>query len=239
MNIGIVTSFYNGYDRFLPQWLNSIYRLKTMPSQLTIVASGQEYDVENIHKALKILKKINIPYKIIYLKKHMGMGFARNKAVENTNTEWIQYLDVDDIILPDAINIYNKYKDETDIICGGLDIKGDKKNKKALYPYASRERQLQGKHCTSSHGVYKRKFWELSPYVNNDWCEQILWLGFAQHGAEFMGTKELCTVYLTRKDGHNLNMTKKDWELVKAQREFFVKEGVKHDEATLFQSTNR
>ncbi len=235
MNIGIVTSFYNGYGRFLLQWATSINELYTPPTMVTAVASGQDHGLMKDMK--KQVEELIPNIKIYYLSEHEGMGYARNKAVEYTKTEWIQYLDVDDIILPEAINIYNKYAHKTDVICGGLDIRGAK-NRKCLYLHASRKRQLQGKHCTSSHGVYKRKFWELCPYVNNDYCEQILWLGFAQHGAEFMGTKEICTVYLSRADGHNMNMTKEHWNAVKEQRELFVKEGVNHDKATLFQSTD-
>ena len=48
------------------------------------------------------------------------MGYARNKAVENSPTEWIVYLDVDDVILYDAIDNYNKYETMADVICGGL-----------------------------------------------------------------------------------------------------------------------
>jgi hypothetical protein len=58
MDIGIVTSFYNHYDRFLPDWLTSIYELKTKPAAVTIVISGDKYDAGNIR--LGLLQKIGV-----------------------------------------------------------------------------------------------------------------------------------------------------------------------------------
>lgn len=227
MNIGIVTSFYNHYDRFFPQWALSLSELKTKPSAITVVVCGDLYEKENIDKGETILKQMGVPYQIIYME-FLGMGEGRNRAVAATNTEWIQYLDVDDVILPNAIDHYKKYQHLADVISGGLKIQGAK-NQIILYDkLATREKAIRGGYVCCSHAVYKKKFWEMSPYITkNDYIEQSLWLGFAQHGAEFIGTKEVCTLYLSRQDGHNLTMTPEQKREARDQWLRFIKEGVK------------
>lgn len=213
MNIGICTSFYNGYGRFFPRWIKSIRELKTQPNLITIVCSGDN------HGLTVVPPDINV----IYEKEHKNMGHSRNIAVENTNTEYIMYLDIDDTILPDAINIYAQYEGY-DVISGGLKIVGDRQNKDLIFN-ASRERQLQNKHCCCSHAVYRRSLWEQRPYIEHDFCDQPLWCGFALLGAEFIATKEVCTVYHTRKDGHNMQLTNEDRKLARKMREDILRGG--------------
>ena len=230
MDIGIVTSFYNHYDRFLPRWANSIAKLKTKPSVVSIVISGPDYDPINIQSATKVLEDAKIQYNISYLPEHKGMGVARNEAVRITNTHWIQYLDVDDVVLEDALDIYSKYENKADVISGGLKIIGDKPEKDLIFRNASREAAIRGDHVCCSHAVYRKSLWEKRPYITiNDYIEQPLWLGFAQVGARFIGTEEVCTVYNTRRDGHNMSMTEEDHVHARAQKDFFIKHGVKDE----------
>lgn len=230
MDIGIVTSFYNHYDRFLPQWSESISELNTKPSAVTIVVSGPDFTQSNINKSIEILQSCGLNPTVFYLTEHKGMGHARNEAVRLTNTAWIQYLDVDDVILKDALDIYSKYENRADVISGGLKITGDKSGKDLIFTNASRKAALAGDHVCCSHAVYKKSLWEKRPYITiNDYVEQPLWLGFAQIGAEFVGTSEICTVYNTRKDGHNMSMTDEERRYARAQKEHFLKSGVKDE----------
>lgn len=231
MDIGIVTSFYNGYGRFIRQWVASICELKTKPKAITIIASGEKHGMDkeiqeyflNKCEEIKIIPTI----KLIH---HKGMGYARNIAVQSTDTKWIMYLDTDDVILPNAIDTFIRYKCKADVISGGLRYRGIKKHRDRLYKNASRERIIKGGYCACSHAVFKKKFWEMSPFIlKNDYVEQVFWLGLAQKGAKFIGTDEVCTVYLTRREGHNCNMTKKDWAECNEQKRRFLKEGVIYD----------
>ena len=94
MNLTIVTSFYNGYERFIPRWIDSINNLTIKPTAIVVIASGP-HNLKTI--------STSIPLKFIQLSKHISMGHARNIAVKNAKTEWVMYLDTDDLILPNAI----------------------------------------------------------------------------------------------------------------------------------------
>ena len=227
MNLGIVTSFYNGYDRFLTRWVSSICRLKVKPAYVVMYASGPMADKRNKYSAIELLKIAGINHLFLETREHLGMGYARNHAVRNCMTKWIMYLDVDDTILPNATRSIGQYENLADVICTGLKVVGDRKNKAFIYTDTTRESILAGKHGSSSHSVYKKSIWEKAPYIEtNDYIEQPLWLGFAQAGATFIGTKELCTVYHSRKDGHNLSMTKTQKEEARLQYKQFLKDGV-------------
>ena len=229
MDIGIVTSFYNGYDRFIPRWVNSVCSQTVKPSKIVLVASGKVEDIKNLKYAEKLLKESRIPYIISKIAVHKSMGNARNRAVRICNTEWIMYLDADDTILPDGIQNIIKYEDRADVICTGLRYVGELRHKEILYLHASKERVLNGEYCSCSHSPFRKKFWKQNPYIEyNDYVEQILWIGLAQAGARFKGTKEICTVYHRRKNGHNKTMTKKQWKECRFQKSRFLKNGVVH-----------
>ncbi len=227
MNIGIVTSFYNGYEKFLSRWAASICKLMIKPSMVVFVQSG-EADKNIIEKVKKKFDDNDIKYKFAEIKKHKGMGYARNKAVENCNTKWIMYLDVDDIIIKTALNNLDKYELKTDIICGGLLIKNiNGTETKKYFLSATRKKVLKGKWCCCSHAIYKKELWYKSPYIeNNDFIDYPLWLGFAQFGGKFIGIEKLLTMYMRRKDGHHLSMSKKDIAEMKKQKNNFIKYGV-------------
>lgn len=224
MNIGICTSFYNNYGRFFDRWINSIDNLTIKPNAITVVLSGKDHGLDI---PTPIVNNINItPFiyndiKFIYLPEHISMGNARNKAVEHTNTEYIQYLDIDDEILPNALEVYNKYPNY-DVISGGLRIKGAKENKDILFN-ATNQRQRLGKHCCCSHALYKKSFWNKSKYIEtNDYIEQPFWIKLAQLGATFISTEEICTIYNTRADGHNMSLTRQQREEAKIMRQRII-----------------
>ena len=231
MDIGIVTSFYNNYDKFLNQWVNSICKLKEKPTIVTIVQSGKRYKQQNLDNARDILEKNNFNFIIVKIKKHRCMGFARNWAVKHTDTKWIMYLDVDDTIKPDAITNLKKFEDKADVICGGLEIKsiGKKRNfvKNKFYLGTSRRNILKGKYICSSHSVYKRKLWEKYKYpLNDEFCNGMIWLGFAKLGARFIGINKICTSYLRRKNGHYFRYTKKNKKKWEKQKKQFLRKKV-------------
>lgn len=231
MNLGIVTSCYNNYDNFLKDWVNSIINLIEKPNQIIIVQSGMKYKKENFTEAEKLLKLNKINYKILFIKKHKGMGFARNQAVKNCNTEYIMYLDIDDLIKKDALTILKKYYKKADVICGGLEIHFKDKITKEIYLNASYIKCLKGKRVCCSHAVYKKDLWTKFKYpedkLRSELCNGFIWLGFAKLKAKFLGIEEVLTVYKRRVEGHYFTITKpnkKDW---KRKKKNFLKENKK------------
>jgi glycosyltransferase involved in cell wall biosynthesis len=240
MNIGIVTSFYNGYGKYLPGWLESISKLTTKPSEITIVISGDNHGLTNnlYTKCIELIKRINVSTSFHRIYEHKGMGYARNEAVRKTNTEWIMYLDVDDRILPHAVNEIFIYENEADVICTGFQmIQNDKIVKTKIFKNVSAKRVLQGFHCSCSHSPYRKIFWEQAPYIEtNDLIEQSFWIGFAHLGARFAATKKPCTNYCRHDDSFMGKVTKEELNVAKLQRQRIAREGVKHIKSLLLES---
>ena len=224
MNIGICTSFYNGYETFLPQWAKSVAALHTKPDCVSIYASGA-YDSRRTNEAMRILKKANIAPVFRAGSQHIGMGYARNQAVQYCDSEWIMYLDADDTILPNALDVIARYQNKADVICTGLQVVGTQR--RFIYTNTNRQSILSGQHGSSSHSVYKKALWHRAPYIEkNDYVEQPFWLGLAQLGASFVGTKEICTLYHRRANGHNRSMTPNQKAEAREQYQRFLREGV-------------
>ena len=224
MDISIVTSCYNGYDRYLPRWIDSICKGISKPRQVVVIAV--EADLRNLEYVIEKAVEHNIRYHIAETTSAKAMGVLRNKAVEAATQEWIMYLDVDDEILPGALVDINKYKDKADVIVGGLLIKRKGKMSVKKFLHASNQAVLNGRHCSSSHGIYRKSFWKKAPYHEyNDWCEQPFWIGLAYAKARFIGIPEVCTIYNRSETGHNLSMTKEDKKRAKRQRERMLKQG--------------
>ena len=89
-------------DIILPNYNSSIYIEETLNSivgqsfknwKLLIVDDNSNDETKNIIKRYALNKKI----KIIWLKKNKGVGFCRNLAMRNTKSEYIAFIDSDDI----------------------------------------------------------------------------------------------------------------------------------------------
>jgi glycosyltransferase involved in cell wall biosynthesis len=230
IDIGIVTSFYNGYGRYLPQWVDSIVALREKPSVVTIVESGSDPGIDDVSRkrCVELLSRSNIPCNYIKIETHRGMGYARNQAVNATNTEWVMYLDVDDVILPDAMDEIAKVAPRADVVCVGYrEIVDGQEAGQTIYAKPSWQKILKEEHCSCSHSPFRKSLWEKSPYIEiNDFVEKALWIGFAHLKARFVGTKKACTLYLRHSDSFMGKITEEELRFAKEQREKFVREGI-------------
>lgn len=204
MNIGIVTIAYNGYGKFLPQWCESIAALETPPTVVTVVLGYRHGLTDKMReRSLALLPNLKI------VDNHGGsqMGALRNVAVKNTKTEWIQYLSVDDVILPWAIDEYAKYEKDADFISIKWQSIATWIPNYEPRTHASRipeemATQQAGKGFVVNHSPYRRSFWERSPYMPHDYPNAPFVAGLVELGARFVKTERPCTVYLRRLDSH-------------------------------------
>lgn len=205
MQLGIVTIAYNNYAKFLPQWCDSINGLTQPPSVVTVVLGKDNGITTEIRtQCLEQLPQLNF---VKAKTSTSTMGNLRNVAVEYTSTEWIQYLSVDDIILPYAVEEYEKYVDSADFIsvmwqsvATWKDDAPTLTHKPRLPEVMARERGGRG--FVVNHSPYRRSFWERSPYMNHDYPNAPFVAGLVELGARFVATERPCTVYLRRIDSH-------------------------------------
>lgn len=210
MDIGIVAMFYNGYGRFVPELCESISLMTKKPTQVTLGAFGENHGLENTD-CLNLLKDIPV-VKLIYYKDFKNMGSARNEVIKETPTEWIMYVDVDDIISQDAISEFEKYEEVADAIAVSYLEESDRNNSSQsivkLSPVKlSAKDILNWRECfIVCSSPFRRCFWEGSPFLDDDEAGEYpnypFWFSLARMGARFARTDKPCITYRYRHDGH-------------------------------------
>lgn len=205
MDIGIVTVAFNDYGRFLPQWCKSISELWTPPSAVT-VALGKKHGLTT--EALEEARSYTPQLKVVRsVKVTPTMGNMRNVAVKNTDTEWIQYLSIDDLILPWAIDEYSRFAEEADFI--SIKWQSSKEwipDSEVIEHQARIPEQMaknhQGRGFIVNHSPYRRSLWENRPYLDHDYPNAPFVADCVEQGARFVVTERPCTHYLRRLDSH-------------------------------------
>lgn len=218
MNIGIVTIAYNGYGRFLKQWCQSIANLKEQPAAVTVLL-GLKHGCEDVTECLELLPSL----KVVYTNKDPNMGKYRNLAVSSTDTEWIMYLSIDDVIKPDAIRILKQHEDTADYICiTWASIATWEDNPIELTHYARTPKEIVLKYNTKGfivgHSPFRKSFWENNPYMEHDYPNAPFVAGLVEAGARFAKTTEPCTLYLRRLDSHAARLGRRKSTLVRSEK---------------------
>jgi len=204
MEIGITTIVYNGYGKFLKQWLDGISRLKHQPKYITVVL-GKDHGVP----------MFGVPNEINCIESNSdNMGTLRNLAVENTPTEWIMNLDVDDEVLPWAIAEFEKYQEADIIVSSYINlgknnfIVSPKINKEVLL---SKEYYIRGNNFMHGGIPFKRKLWEKSKYHENECSNSLFWIDCAVQNPVFAQTQLPCLTYNRREQSHSdVDQTKRN-----------------------------
>lgn len=201
MDIGIVTIAYNGYGRFLPQWCKFISEMSKQPTAATAVL-GKDHGLtpEQQSECLRY-----VPYlKIVEAPKaRQLMGVLRNVAVKHTHTEWVQFLSVDDMILPFAIEEYEQFERDADYICIQWLTRGlGRREQLHISPLPEAMAARGGKGFVIAHSPFRRWLWKKAPYEKHDYPNQPFLASCVTNGARFIQTERPCTVYLRRPDSH-------------------------------------
>lgn len=205
MDIGVVTSAWGSYGKYLPEWASSILGQSAKPSMITIVDAGTATT-----EAEEVLCSGDVPWQIIRIP-HTGMGAARNAAVGYTNTEWVMHLDADDVLLPHALEDIAQIHQDADVVSLGMSVNG----REVTFPHTSNEHVRAGGIGCFSCAAYRKYLWERRPYITaNDWVDSALWVGFAHEGARFVATERAGAVY--RKHDNSFSRQLSDEDRIKA-----------------------
>jgi glycosyltransferase involved in cell wall biosynthesis len=230
----MVTSFYNGYDKFLNNWVLAILNSEVMPDEVVLVISGDDYDETNIDNA-RLLLNNKINYQIIKIP-HKCMGNARNAGVKVASNEWVLYLNVDDTITENAIrDIKENLSDDIDILTGSM-LWVDHFNKKTsmqetyVRKYQITRESIMNGGITNDHSTYRKSLWEQSPYIEYSGdIDMAFWLGLVQAGARIKCIDNLLTAHYFRPDTVFGKYSKEDLREIKRMMAIWQKEGVHSD----------
>lgn len=222
--IGLVTSLWNGYDRFLSQWMDAVFDSKVLPDEIIIGVFGDGFDPQTIRRAEERLSG-RVQYKIIYAP-FRGMGQARNEVVRAASAEWVMHLNIDDLIMPDAMRDINEcISDHYDIIMGDMEWIGHPRKSGVRNYDLTLDDFLAGK--TNDHAAYRKSLWEKSPYIEYSGDVDVaFWIGLAHLGARIKYTDSVLTRHFFRPDTVFGKYNKEDLREVRRMITVWNSEGV-------------
>lgn len=186
---------YNGYERFIEQWLESVKSLKTAPDEIVVAVPS---DYKGGHDCT-----------LVYADKAPNMGYMRNLAVANTSSDWVCFLSIDDVVLPHAIDHYKEViaRDDPDVIMISWYTEGLGRGREARSSVTPYENYLNRKYKRKAgflmaQSPFKRKLWQERPYEEHDLPNAPFFADLVEQGAKFTKATVPTNVYLRRADSH-------------------------------------
>lgn len=113
--VSLIIPVYNR-EYFLNECLISIYKQTYRPIEVIVVDDGSSDKSINIALNFKKQFSSEIFFVEIIKQKNQGANYARNNGFKNSKGEYIQFLDSDDLLLP------NKIKNQISELNNGFDI---------------------------------------------------------------------------------------------------------------------
>ena len=117
--VSIIIPTYN-VERYIDECLNSIYSQEFLDVEIIIVNDGS---TDNTQKQLHEWEKKDERIKVIN-QKNQGVSSARNKGIETATGKYIMFLDSDDYLEKNSLNlIFDTIKQKkSDLICFGYNV---------------------------------------------------------------------------------------------------------------------
>lgn len=221
MNISVVTTAYNGYGKFVDRWLQSIADSKTLPDKV-IVALGKDHGLYSVNEMWKKYPMLDLQFHYTYSDPIMGP--MRNAALREVETEWVMYLSVDDILLPNAIDEFARLEDQADYICISWESQALWNPRAPILFHQGKTpeelvRKFGGRGFIVAHSPFRRKFWDMEPYMAHDYPNAPFISGCIRNGARFVKTDVPCTRYLRRQDSHAARLGRRKGAKVQAEKD--------------------
>ena len=182
MVIEVIAVAYDGYAKYIKQFLRFIELQSVQPNKITIVCGrkhGLNQDIPGIN--------------IIHDNKEPAIGRLLNIALDQSTADYVLAPDIDDVILPNAIEEIKKVKADV-ILCDYFARKGTET--KILQTF----NPLEQKNYYGKPGYYA--FRRLARYQDHDYRDIPMLLSLATAGATFGKTKVPVFFYTQNKEGH-------------------------------------
>lgn len=125
MRLSIIIPVYN-IEKYIADCLDSVLKQKKSDYEIILVVDGstdnsleicKEYEFDN--DCIKVIEQIN-----------MGLSMARNNGVKEAKGEYILFLDGDDSIADNALDVFDNIRDDVDVIAFNWIEKCNEKIKK-------------------------------------------------------------------------------------------------------------
>ena len=179
VTIAVVTACVGkNYHFFSSDWIQAVLKLERKPDEIIIATDLITYDFD-----AGLIRYVPAPKE----SKSGHWAFAVNEAIAASTADWICKIDVDDTILPHALNEVDSC--EADVYCFGIEIDGNPR-------YANPENILeQDNPQIFSNSAYRRWVWEKNSYQDM-YCEDALfWYSAAHEGATFAVSQRVDYIY--------------------------------------------
>lgn len=200
MTISIVSvAFGDEYRSFLPKWCDAVFSLETFPEEI-IIATDSVLDCID-----KTGQEYNSRIRFIEVQKNFKINpqFLVNEAISLTTSDWICKMDIDDIILPHALNNINNI--DADIYMFGV-----QRSWENTPQFAGHTNSLgvfeSDENIIFSCSPFRKWVWEKSPFrdmICEDW---VFWFEAAKNEAKFFRSPTIDYVYVL----HENNLTSKN-----------------------------
>lgn len=186
MSVGIVTTCYGpDYYGFLDEWSGALLELNSEPDWVTIVHDGVPDDLRS--KVDDRLSPVWVTDKTpveIHPQSHINTGIAV------TFTDWILKVDVDDLLLPHALDGWQNLS--ADIVNFGYSINGAAFPSRKVTAEWMLEKQSNP---IGSCSPFRRWVWESNRFQDLGYDDWAFWILAAQVGAVFDATGRIDYVW--------------------------------------------
>lgn len=143
-NISIVIPVYNQAE-YLEECLDSVFNQTTPPYEIIVVNDGSTDNSLEIAERYKFSQfpGIESPVKVIN-QVNKGLASARNTGIMNATGEWVLFLDSDDALKENAIEIFTRsiYQFNADVIAPSFETFGLSETKVTLGNFTMEDLKL-------------------------------------------------------------------------------------------------
>lgn len=189
MNITLFGVVFNGYGKYVDNWVESILKQEKKPKEIIIVL-GKNHNTPT--KTINKIKKHKIT--IIYVKKELTMGALYNVAIKKATSEWQLRVDIDDILLPNAIKEIEIKSKTCDAVSLKFLLNGTEKS--SPIPKKEELKDWRKKYNESGYVAIKRKYKGKILYYDDNNFPNFPFLFKAVYiGMSFGITDNACAVY--------------------------------------------
>ena len=195
--IACVIPSYNQQE-FLPEAIESILAQKRKPDEFVIVDDGSndsslDYAKSYEVKGVKVISQVN-----------KGLPSARNTGIMNTSTDYILFLDSDDLLMENALERIMEVAEKTDadVIAPSFRCFGTREGDVILQPQVIIQDFIGGNRLGYFSAIKRSVLLEVggySPKMVFGYEDWHMWFDLLKRGKKIVTTSEVLIMYRVKK----------------------------------------